>query len=127
MWRRVSRVDANAAGSTHGYQRVVCSRKMAHELNRLEVAQGREPREVQPAHQPAIRDANEEESARPSEEGRLVIVAGLDQQPYCRNNLSGIRTVTVAANSLRTRALDANRNVVLVLSAQGALEVERVH
>jgi hypothetical protein len=56
-----------------------------------------------------------------------VIVAGFDQQPYCRDNLSGIRTVTVGANSLRTRALDAIRNAVLVLSAQGALEVERVN
>jgi len=100
---------------------------MAHELNRLEVAQGREPHEGQPAHQPGIGGADEEESACPSEKGRLVIVAGLDQQLYCRNNLSGIRTVTVAANSLRTRALDANRNVVLVLSAHGALEVERVN
>jgi hypothetical protein len=100
---------------------------MAHELNRLEVAQWREPHEVQPAHQPAIGGADEEESACPSEKGRLVIVAGFDQQPHCRDNLSGIRTVTVAANSLRTRALDAIRNVVLVLSAQGALEVERVN
>jgi hypothetical protein len=39
--------------------------------NRLEVTQGRETREVQPAHQPAIRGAYEEESTRPSRKAGL--------------------------------------------------------